>query len=167
MHTVPRTSGAGVASGPTVEMTRCVLGHANPPHARSCRICKEPVPQQEPVWAARPPLGVLRLSTGDEVLLDRGVILGRAPGAPEGSGRDEPNRYKLPSSDGSMSRKHCEVVLDGWSVYVVDLKSMNGTAVTPPGGPPEWLVPEVPRPIEDGWTVNLDPTTWFRYEVTE
>ena len=92
---------------------------------------------------------------------------GRAPGPPAGSGRDEPNRYKLSSPDGSMSRKHCEVVLDGWSVYVIDLKSMNGTAATPPGGTHEWLTPEVPYLIGDGWTVNLDPTTWFRYEVTE
>jgi hypothetical protein len=100
------------------------------------------------------------------VQLDRGVILGRAPGAPEGFGPEEPYRIQLPSPDHSISRKHVEVVLKNWLVVVVDMDSVNGTQVTPPGGQPE-LLRGGQRVIDDGWTVSLDATTWFRFEVTE
>jgi hypothetical protein len=111
-------------------------------------------------------LGVLRLSTGEVVTLDRGVILGRAPGAPTGFDRDEPHRIQLPSPDGSISRKHVEVLLNGWLVTVVDLQSTNGTTVTPAGGVSETLPPGGRRVIDDGCLVTLDATTWFRFEVT-
>jgi hypothetical protein len=101
------------------------------------------------------------------VTLDRGVILGRAPGAPEGFGRDEPYRIQLSSPDGSISRKHVELVLQGWLVTVVDLQSTNGTQVLAPGSLPEQLPPGGRKQIDNGWTVHLDANTWFRFEVTE
>lgn len=128
-----------MTSGPVVDAVRCDSGHLNPPNAGHCRICGGGIAPQTPQSVPRSKLGALRLSTKEAVPLDRGVILGRAPGAPEGFGRDEPYRIQLPSTDGGMSRKHVEVVLDGWTVTVVDLKSTNGTQVIPPGGVPETL----------------------------
>ena len=152
--------------GPVVSAVRCVNGHLNPTTATTCRICAGGVAVQAPVVVSRPTLGVLRLSDGEVIQLDRGVILGRAPGTPEGNDRDRPHHVKLPSPDNDISRKHVEVRLDGWQVTVVDLNSRNGTIVTPPDGVPETLAPGGSRVIEPGSVVSLTGTTSFRFEVT-
>jgi hypothetical protein len=99
--------------------------------------------------------------------LDRGVILGRAPGPPAGFGLDEPYRIQLLSPDGSISRKHVEVLLQGWLVVVGDHHSTKRTRVTTPRGGPEQLPPGGRRTIDKMWTVHLDTNTSFRFEVTE
>jgi hypothetical protein len=165
--TVQRAPAAPAATGPVVETVRCAAQHLNPPDAGRCRICGGTIPAQTPRAQARPRLGVLRLSTGEVVPLDRGVIVGRAPGAPDGFGRDEPYRIQVPSPDSSISRKHVEVVLEGWTVTVIDLKSTNGTQIVPAEGTPQLLAPGDRRVIEPGWTVRLDERTSFRFEVTE
>lgn len=166
LQTTRRGAQPSAPTGPIVSGVWCPVGHANPPDATTCRVCAQPVPSQPPQPMTRPPLGVLRLSTGEVVPLDKGVVLGRAPGAPQGLGADEPHRIQLPSPDGSISRRHVEVVLDGWWVTVVDLKSTNGTVVTPAGGVSETLPPGGRKVMEHGCLVNLDATTWFRFEVT-
>lgn len=166
MQTTRRTSAHSGTTGPIVGAVRCGDGHPNPPAAQHCRVCAKPIPPQTPQPIPRPTLGVLRLSTGEVVPLDKGVILGRAPGSPQGFGPDEPHRIQLPSPDGSISRRHVEVVLQGWLVTVVDLDSTNGTVVTPPGGRSERLPRGGRKVIENGWVVSLDDTTWFRFEVT-
>jgi FOG: FHA domain len=166
MQTTRRTSAHSGTTGPIVGAVRCGDGHPNPPAAQHCRVCTKPIPPQTPQPIPRPTLGVLRLSTGEVVPLDKGVILGRAPGSPQGFGPDEPHRIQLPSPDGSISRRHVEVVLEGWLVTVVDLDSTNGTVVTPPGGRSERLPRGGRKVIENGWVVSLDDTTWFRFEVT-
>jgi hypothetical protein len=166
LQTTRRAPGSRVAVGPIVDAVRCAGGHLNPPATEHCRTCAGPVPAQAPQSVPRPPLGVLRLSTGEEVTLDRGVILGRAPGAPQGLGPDEPHRIQLPSPDGSISRKHVEVVLDGWQVTAVDLESTNGTVVSSAGGASKTLSRGGRAVIHHGDVVSLDATTWFRFEVT-
>ena len=88
-------------------------------------------------------LGVLRLSLGDVITLDRGVLMGRNPrtdfAGPDGEER--PHVVKLPSADGDISRTHLRVTLDGWHVLVTDLNSTNGTLVTLPGRDPQQLGP--------------------------
>ena len=65
----------------------------------------------------RPPLGVLRLSTGDLVTLDRSVLLGRAPKLGEGIAvTDRPHVVKVPSPERDVSRNHVDVVLDNRDV---------------------------------------------------
>ena len=152
--------------GPTVLAAQCPDGHAGPPHASRCRICRAPIPAQEPVRIARPPLGVLRLTTGDVVTLDRGVVLGRAPEVADGSAADRPHAVRLAHAGGDISRTHVEVALDGWHVLVTDLNSTNGTTVTPPGQPPVKLRPADPTLIEPGTQVSLADGVGFRYEVT-
>ena len=162
----PSTPVEPANTGPVVSAVRCVNGHLNPTTATTCRICAGGVAVQAPVVVSRPTLGVLRLSDGEVIQLDRGVILGRAPGIPEGNDRDRPHHVKLPSPDNDISRKHVEVRLDGWQVTVVDLNSRNGTIVTPPDGVPETLAPGGSRVIEPGSVVSLTGTTSFRFEVT-
>jgi FHA domain len=152
--------------GPTVHAVLCPSAHANPPSSPSCRVCGAPLPEQDPVTVPRPVLGVLRLSTGDVVTLDRGVIMGRNPGT-DFAGDERPHVIKLPSGDGEISRTHVQISLDGWHVLVTDLKSTNGTLVALPGRDPEQLRSNEPLPIQPGTVVTLADGIDFRYEVAQ
>jgi hypothetical protein len=160
--------------GPVVPALICANGHVNPPSDAACRRCGTPLPH-DPVPVPRPVLGVLRLSFGDVITLDRGVVMGRNPRGdfadPDGSGgpgsEERPHVVKLPSADGDISRTHLRVTLDGWHVLVTDLNSTNGTLVTLPGRDPQQLRPGEPTPIQPGTVVTLAEAIDFRYEVTD
>lgn len=151
--------------GLTVSAVRCVDGHLNPLIATSCRVCAQAVPPQDSIIVPRPPLGRLRMSTSDTIRLDHGVIFGRDPGTPDANRRDQPYFVKLADKD--ISRRHLEVVLDGWDVLVVDLNSSNGSAITMPGGVPEVIPGGARRQLLPGTIVHLSDTISFVYEVTE
>ncbi len=149
--------------GPTVHALLCPGSHPSPPGSSVCRMCGVPLPQQDPVTVPRPVLGVLRVSTGDVITLDRGVVMGRSPRT-DFDGEERPHVVRLPSGDGEISRTHLQVSLDGWDVLVTDLKSTNGTLVTLPGRDPERLRPREPFPIQPGTVVSLADDIYFRYE---
>jgi hypothetical protein len=154
--------------GPAVPALICPAGHVNPPSEAACRQCDATLPL-DPVIVARPVVGVLRLSTGDVLMLDRDVVLGRNPPADftGANGEDRPHVVRLPSADGEISRTHLRVTLSGWHVLVTDLNSTNGTLVTLPGRDPEQLSPGVPVPIRPGTVVALAEGVNFRFEVPE
>jgi hypothetical protein len=156
----------GPPPGPTVHAVHCPNGHLNPAHASSCRACGAPVLDEPPVTVPRPVLGALRLSTGDIIPLDRGVLLGRNPKPAAGPDADR-HVVRVPSPTGDISRAHTEIRLDGWHVLVVDLNSTNGTVVVLPGRAPERLRPNEPRPIEPGTVVVLSDEVSFRFEVEQ
>jgi hypothetical protein len=149
-----------------VQAVRCQHGHLSPPMAVSCRVCGFPLMGQAPVTVPRPTLGVLRLSTGDVVPLDRTVIMGRNPRADESSEGERPHVVRLPSPGHDISRTHVEIRLDGWHVLLTDLNSVNGTVVTPPWQEPQRVRPNEAVPIEPGTVVSLADEVTFRYEVT-
>jgi hypothetical protein len=111
-------------------------------------------------------LGVLKLSTGDVVTLDRGVILGRAPQPPDANTPDRPHVVRLASPGNDISRTHVEIKLDGWHVLVTDLDSTNGTTVTLPGETMRRLRPNDQQVIEPGTIVGLADEVTFTYEIT-
>ena len=152
--------------GPMVQAVLCPDGHPNPPGSPACRRCGGPLPPQAPVTVPRPVLGVLRLSTGDVITLDRGVVMGRSPRT-DFDGPDRPHVVKLPSADGEISRTHLQVSLDGWHVLITDLNSTNGTLVELPGREPERLRPAEPLPIQPGTQVILAIGVDFCYEAAE
>lgn len=152
--------------GPTVHALVCMRSHLSPPSSAECRVCGEPLPQQDPVIVPRPPLGILRLSAGDVITLNQGVVMGRNPRA-EFDGDERLHMVKLPGGDGDISRTHVKVTLDGWHVLVTDMKSTNGTLVELPGRPPERLRAAEPVPIPHGTVVTLADGIYFRFEVTE
>jgi len=169
--TVSRAALTGMAdqpgpSGLMVQAVRCQHGHLSPPMAVSCRVCGFPLMGQAPVTVPRPTLGVLRLSTGDVVPLDRMVIMGRNPKADESNEAERPHVVRLPSPGHDISRTHVEIRLDGWHVLLTDLNSVNGTVVTPPWQEPQRLRPNEAVPIEPGTVVSLADEVTFRYEVT-
>jgi hypothetical protein len=163
----PAAPGELPRPGPLVHAVECPNGHPNPAHAVSCRICHAAVPDTTPVTVPRPVLGVLRMSTGDAIPLDRGVLMGRGPTASRLVDGERPHLVKIPSPDKHISRTHLEIRLDEWHVLVTDLGSTNGTFVTLPGRDPERLRPDTPMPIEPGATVALADEVTFRFEVGE
>ncbi len=113
-------------------------------------------------------LGSLVLSQGEPFVLDRDVVFGRAPTEPEGGDPlERPHRVRLESAEAeTLSRNHVRVHLDGWTVQVIDLGSLNGTIVTVPGQAPIRLTAHAPFAIVPGTTVTLAADVAFRYEVT-
>jgi hypothetical protein len=153
-------------SGPLVPAVLCPAGHPSPPHAGTCRACGRDIPPQQPYQTPRPPLGVLRLGTGDVVALDRGVLLGRSPkGNADLPAGDRPHLVRVPSPENDISRNHVEVVLEGWHVLVRDLGSTNGTTVALPGAAPVRLRPGDQQVIEPGTIVTMADEVSFTFEV--
>ncbi|MEO6999310.1 MAG: FHA domain-containing protein [Terracoccus sp.] len=155
-------------SGPTVLAVLCSAGHPTPPHGECCRACGAGIPAQDPFTMPRPPLGVLRLSTGDVVSLDRSVLLGRAPKLDAGlTGTDRPHVVKVPSPQRDVSRNHVEVVLEGWHVLIRDLGTTNGTTVALPGDHPVRLRANDQQVLEPGSLVSMADEITFTFEAGE
>lgn len=152
--------------GPRVMAVLCTSGHPSPPHADRCRVCGQPIPAQEPFEMPRPTLGILRLSTGDIVTLDRNVLLGRAPKPADGLPPEEqPHVVKVPSPDRDVSRNHVEVLVEGWHVLIRDLGTTNGTTVALPGESPVRLRANDQQSLEPGSVVSMADEVSFTYEV--
>ena len=151
---------------PVVLAVLCPAGHPSPPHAGSCRTCGREIPPQQPSPTPRPSLGVLRISTGGSVPLDRGVLLGRAPRVNEElPANQRPHLLRVGGVDRDISRNHAEIVLEGWHVLVRDLGSTNGTTVTLPGQEPVRLRPTEDQGIEPGTVITLAGEVELTYEV--
>ena len=148
----------------TVLAVSCPLGHLTPPASPSCRVCHQRVAPQEPRRVQRPPLGGLRLPTGEVVPLDRAVILGRKPAPAEGS-TDWPHLVHLPSSHSFVSRRHLQLELDGWDVVARDLDSRGGTTITPPGRDPLRMRPGDAYVLEPGTMLDLAEVYAVRFET--
>ncbi|MEO5608455.1 MAG: FHA domain-containing protein [Ornithinibacter sp.] len=153
---------------PVVLAVLCPAGHHSPPHAGHCRSCGREIPPQQPFQTPRPPLGVLRISTGGVVPLDRGVLLGRAPRVNEELPANlRPHLIRVGSADRDISRNHAEVLLEGWHVLVRDLGSTNGTTVALPGEEAVRLRPTEDHGIEPGTVITLADEVSLTYEVEE
>jgi hypothetical protein len=150
-------------TAPTVLAVSCPLGHLTPPISPQCRVCHQRVATQEPRRVDRPPLGGLRLPTGEVVPLDRGVILGRKPAPAEGS-TDWPHLVHLPSDHSFVSRRHLQIELDGWDVVARDLDSRGGTTFAPPGRDPERMRPGDAYVLEPGTVLDMAHVYSVRYE---
>ncbi|MFC7642852.1 FHA domain-containing protein [Streptosporangium lutulentum] len=97
--------------------------------------------------------------------LDTDYLVGRdperAPEVADGSVRPA----KVTSPDGSVSRRHLRVALDNWDVNLVDLGSVNGTQIQPPGDPNFYDIPPNEQvAILPGTTVRIGVSRTMRYE---
>ncbi|MDR1386428.1 MAG: FHA domain-containing protein [Propionibacteriaceae bacterium] len=153
------------ACGPIVGAVVCPAGHLNPPYADICRVCRQPVPQQQPIELPRPSLGVLRLSSGGVVNLDRGAVLGRNPRPLAGVTGLQPNLIRIADANRDISGQHLEVRLEDWFVTVRDLGSTNGTQVIAPDRPPVTLRAHEPVSVEPGTRVVLANAFDFLFEA--
>lgn len=99
----------------------------------------------------------LVLSTGDEVEVDRPLIIGRAPEARRFFSGDEPRLVTVPSPQHEISSTHLEIRPDndGGAAVVTDLGSTNGTVLVQPGLAPEDLRPGYPVTLLNGAIIDL------------
>jgi hypothetical protein len=92
-------------------------------------------------------LGILVFSTGERVVVDEPMVLGRNPravtradrtdgtdGADDADGTDRQLAHRLVRLAGaSVSRQHAEIRVDRWHASIQDLGSSNGTRIRLPG----------------------------------
>ncbi|MFJ8959039.1 FHA domain-containing protein [Lentzea sp. NPDC102401] len=146
-----------------VRARKCPAGHLSSDYAVYCRVCEVPLPEQVAAMLPVPVLGLLRLSNGDTISLDRNVVMGRDPSGDRGGvnlvqvGRE---------NDTEISRTHVEIRPANWDVLVRDLGSMNGTSISRPGCPPEKLAPHIDEILYPGTRVTLGDQFFFTFEVS-
>ncbi|MGW4793672.1 FHA domain-containing protein [Nonomuraea sp. NPDC004297] len=152
---------------PLVYGVDCKNDHFNDPRVPYCAVCGIALVQRTlvPYKGPRPSLGVLVLDDGTALPLESDYLLGRDPErAPEVAGGTA-RPAKVTSPDGSVSRRHLRVALDGWDVNLVDLGSVNGTQIQPPGDPNFYdIPPNEPVTIAPGTTVRVGVSRTLRFE---
>ena len=158
-------SGQGVAAGngPLVLARVCPGGHANPPTSGQCFTCGAPLPDVAS-QVPRPPLGRLRLSTGELIDLEQSLVIGRQPSVSRVQGGTMPRLVQVASPGGDISRSHVEVRLEGWHVMLCDLKATNGTVLIREGQPPRRLAQNEMAIILDGDIAELGDDVSLRFE---
>lgn len=127
-------------SAPMVLAAFCPANHPNPVHASRCWQCGAEVTSATGM-VRRPPLGLLRASTGATAVLDADVVVGRRPQVTTRSGGPTPHLIAVASPDLGISKSHCAIRVEGWDLTVEDLRSRNGTVLLRPGEAPH-RVPE-------------------------
>ncbi|NUT37610.1 MAG: FHA domain-containing protein [Hamadaea sp.] len=143
-----------------VDGVDCKNGHFNDPKAHFCQVCGIAMAQLTlvPRQGRRPSLGVLLFDDSSTYRLDADYVIGRDP--QPGDARPIRLAYQV----GGVSRQHVRVSLVGWTVFVTDLGSANGTVLVAPGATAERrLTPGEAVPIVAGTQVRMRGR-WFRYE---
>jgi len=101
------------------------------------------------------PRFVVELPSGAIEPLDQSIIVGRAPSASRVSGAAVPRLVTITTQNQDISRSHVQIAVEGDSVVVTDLHSMNGTLVTVPGRSPVRLREGEPTTVLTGTIVDL------------
>ncbi len=105
------------------------------------------------------PVARLVFSSGDDVEVDRAVLVGRAPEARRFTTGDQPTLVPVPSPAQEISSTHLEIRpgsgADHGSAVVTDLGSTNGTVVVQPGLPSEDLQPGIALQLVPGAIIDL------------
>jgi hypothetical protein len=115
--------------------------------------------------APRPALGVLVFGSGERVVIDRTLVLGRNPRPVDDSPQGSPTRLvKLPQP--GVSRRHAVIRLDRWTATIDDLGSANGTTLTSPAGAVTDLRPGHPVELGVGDVVDLGGDVSFVVQVS-
>lgn len=151
-------------AGPLVVACLCVHGHPNPTHVQVCRTCEGAMTEQT-VNIPRPPLGTLHVSTGEVIILDRDVVIGRRPSYTPQPGRPHAHVVLVPSPNQEISRTHCEIKIDGWDVRIRDLGSNNGTFLLRPGQSPVRVTDSAPMILRPGDILDLGDAVTVRMEA--
>ncbi|WP_193597759.1 FHA domain-containing protein [Microbacterium sp. YJN-G] len=108
--------------------------------------------------------GVVRLSTGQVIELDRSVIIGRRPRSTRASGTSMPHLVAVDSPQQDISRNHLEIRPEGDSVVVIDLHTTNGSLLMRPGTDPVRLHPGEHTLVLDGDIVDLGDGVTLGFE---
>jgi hypothetical protein len=122
------------------------------------RSTEEPADPGGPTVTSRP-VARLVFSHGDDVSVDRPVVVGRSPEARRFASGEQPRLVSVPSPQQEISSTHLEIRpgsgADHGSAVVTDLGSTNGSVLVQPGLPPEDLTPGVPVQLIPGAILDL------------
>jgi hypothetical protein len=157
------SGGEAANGGPQVLARICRQGHPNPPTRAQCAACGGAL-LPDAVQVARPPLGRMRLSTGELLDLDQSLVIGRQPSVSRVQGGIMPRLVQVASPGGDISRSHVEVRLEGWHVMLCDLKATNGTVLVREGQPPRRLAQNEMAILLDGDIAELGDNISLRFE---
>jgi hypothetical protein len=101
----------------------------------------------------------LMISDGQQVLVDRVILIGRAPEARRFTSTEQPHLVTVPSRLHEISSTHIEVRpgtgADQGNAVVTDMGSTNGTVLVQPGMGPEDLKPGIAVQLVPGAIINL------------
>jgi hypothetical protein len=101
----------------------------------------------------------LMISDGQQVLVDRVILIGRAPEARRFTSTEQPHLVTVPSRLHEISSTHIEVRPgaggDQGNAVVTDMGSTNGTVLVQPGLGPEDLKPGIAVQLAPGAIINL------------
>lgn len=111
--------------------------------------------KKSPAAAPVGPRFRLELPSGESAPLDQAIILGRAPSASRVSGTTVPRLVTLTTPNQDISRSHVQVAVEGDTVVVTDLHSMNGTLITVPGRNPVRLREGEPTTVITDTVIDL------------
>src|SRR5438105_3217269 len=131
---------------PEVEGRLCPNGHLNNPILRECWVCGTSVSGQT-ARGPRPPLG--RLTTKDKrsYIVDSNFVIGRKPGMAEDVAAGKARPIEVPEEHPGVSRRHAELLVEGWDLVLRDLGSSNGTYYLV-AGETDWRRVEPDRPVK-------------------
>jgi pSer/pThr/pTyr-binding forkhead associated (FHA) protein len=105
------------------------------------------------------PVAKLLVSDGQSIIVDRAVLIGRAPEARRFTSTEQPTLVTVPSRLHEISSTHVEVRpgtgADLGTAVVTDMGSTNGTVLVQPGLGPEDLKPGIAVQLIPGATINL------------
>ncbi|MFD1248637.1 hypothetical protein ACFQ3F_12630 [Nocardioides ginsengisoli] len=109
--------------------------------------------------AGAQPVAKLLVSDGQSILVDRAVLIGRAPEARRFTSTEQPTLVTVPSRLHEISSTHVEVRpgtgADLGTAVVTDMGSTNGTVLVQPGLGPEDLKPGIAVQLIPGAIINL------------
>ncbi|MCK0118047.1 FHA domain-containing protein [Isoptericola sp. S6320L] len=159
----PSFASAPLPGRPAILARSCGAGHPNPPQRDHCATCGQAL-VGEARQVPRPSLGVMAVSGGPRVALDRPVVVGRRPRSPRAASDDLPRLVTVPSPQQDISRSHLEVRLEGWHVLVSDMSTTNGTTLLRSGQPPLRLHPGEPVLVVASDVVDLGDGVTLTFE---
>lgn len=117
------------------------------------------IPGQPPAPAVTRAVARLVFSSGEDLEVDRPVLVGRAPEARRFAAGDQPRLVAVPSPQQEISSTHLEIRpgtgADHGTAVVTDLGSTNGTVLVQPGLPPEDLQPGIAVQLIPGAIIDL------------
>ncbi|GAA3526733.1 hypothetical protein [Nocardioides daeguensis] len=147
--------GVPAPSGPGVEHDGfTVAGPGEPPAP-----LVPPVPGTPAAPPVTQPVAKLLVSDGQSIIVDRAVLIGRAPEARRFASTEQPMLVTVPSRLHEISSTHVEVRpgagADLGTAVVTDMGSTNGTVLVQPGLGPEDLKPGIAVQLIPGATINL------------
>jgi hypothetical protein len=105
------------------------------------------------------------LTDGTTIVVDRPILLGRAPDAARFTGEDVPRLVQVRSPERDVSATHVEVRPAGDTVVVTDMDSTNGTVIVLPDQPAFRLHPRTGVPVPAGAYVELGTDAGFHVDL--